>query len=551
MMDRAALGDTARDWVGDLTDAAASFDWPSVTEMISDYVEYLRSTAVPATAEIKAVLQLLRDNLRSAESRAVADAALALNLNDAPARRQYAQALVDGDNPSAALLIYRGIRDDSTAPPTERVEAHGGVGRCYKQLFVTTGEPSRRAIYLQRSLDAYLGAYLEDRSRYWLGINAAALLARGEREGLASLDAPAGGSRRLAEDVLRTVDELVGTDAWAKATAAEALIALGRHNEAIQRTKTFLRAGDVDAFKIAALLRQVLEIWEFDTTRPPGDLILPLLRSALLEYRGGEVLVQTRDVRAERVAPPSASDRQLEKVLGTVRYRSLTWYRTGLQRCRAVAQIVDANDDAVGTAFLVSGPILHAALPATVLMTNGHVIGDALHPSDAVHPADARVIFRGLDADNTRQEFRIVRQWWYEAPNDRGLDTTLVELDAYPQNVDPLPLARRLPALNTGAPRAYVIGHPERLTQPQFSLHDSALLDYDDTWIHYRSPTEGGSSGSPVFDAQWDLIGLHHVGSFYMPRLHGRGTYAANEAISLDAIRARLQERPPAPEEVE
>ena len=45
MMDRAVLGDTARDWIGDLTDAATSFGWPRVTEMIEDYVEYLRSTA--------------------------------------------------------------------------------------------------------------------------------------------------------------------------------------------------------------------------------------------------------------------------------------------------------------------------------------------------------------------------------------------------------------------------------------------------------------------------------------------------------------------------
>ena len=546
-MDGAALGGAARDWIGDLSDAAASFDWPCVAELIEEYVAYLRSTAVPpGSAEIGAVLQLLRDNLRYAESRAVADAALALNLNDAPARRQYAQALVDGDNPSAALLIYRGIREDANAPKPERVEAHGGVGRCYKQLFVTTGEPGRRAVYLQRSLDAYLGAYLEDRSRYWHGINAVALLARGEREGLTSLDAPAGGSRGLAEDVLQTVDERAAIDAWAKETAAEALIAMSRHGEAIQRIKTFLRATDVDAFKIAALLRQVIEIWELDTTRPPGDLILPLLRSALLERRGGEVLVQTRDVRAERVAAPSPNDRQLEKVYGIERYRSLTWYRRGLQRCRAVAQIVDANDGAVGTAFLVSGPNLHSALPETVLMTNEHVIPEDLHPSDA------RVIFRGLDADDTRQEFRIVRRWWCEGRKAPGLDTTLVELDAYPQNVDPLLLARQLPALTTetGKPRAYVIGHPKCLPQPQFSLHDNALIDYDATRIHYRSPTEEGSSGSPVFDVQWDLIGLHH-GTGFCARLHGGGTYEANEAISLDAIRARLRERPPGPQEVE
>ena len=36
MMDGAALGGTARDWIGDLSDAAASFDWPCVTELIEE-----------------------------------------------------------------------------------------------------------------------------------------------------------------------------------------------------------------------------------------------------------------------------------------------------------------------------------------------------------------------------------------------------------------------------------------------------------------------------------------------------------------------------------
>ena len=63
------------------------------------------------------------------------------------------------------------------------------------------------------------------------------------------------------------------------------------------------------------------------------------------------------------------------------------------------------------------------------------------------------------------------------------------------------------------------------------------LLDHEDPRIHYRTPTEGGSSGSPVFNRQWDLIGLHHAGSKTMQRLNGKaGTYAANEGIWLRAI---------------
>jgi V8-like Glu-specific endopeptidase len=181
-----------------------------------------------------------------------------------------------------------------------------------------------------------------------------------------------------------------------------------------------------------------------------------------------------------------------------------------------------------------------------VLVTNGHVVPERLAVDDAV------VVFHGLDGDAGQQPpFRIVRRWWYQPSQRPGLDTTLLELDGYPANVAPLPLAGRLPAITGTTQRAYLIGHPRGLTQPQFSLQDNLLLDYDDTLVHYRSPTEGGSSGSPVFDNQWKLIGLHHAGGFDTPRLHNRGgTYPANEAIALPAIRKALTVYPPVAQDV-
>jgi len=95
-----------------------------------------------------------------------------------------------------------------------------------------------------------------------------------------------------------------------------------------------------------------------------------------------------------------------------------------------------------------------------------------------------------------------------------------------------------------------VIGHPRGLNQPQFSLQDNLLLDYDDTYVHYRSPTEPGSSGSPVFDNKWALIALHHAGAIDTPRLNHRGgSYAANEGIRLSAILEALRRRQPHPDQ--
>ncbi|MCK7580470.1 MAG: serine protease [Chromatiales bacterium] len=48
--------------------------------------------------------------------------------------------------------------------------------------------------------------------------------------------------------------------------------------------------------------------------------------------------------------------------------------------------------------------------------------------------------------------------------------------------------------------KAFVVGHPSG-SGMQISLHDSQLLDIDDEQrlLHYRTPTEPGSSGNPVF----------------------------------------------------
>jgi V8-like Glu-specific endopeptidase len=104
----------------------------------------------------------------------------------------------------------------------------------------------------------------------------------------------------------------------------------------------------------------------------------------------------------------------------------------------------------------------------------------------------------------------------------------------------PVPVAAALP-LADGKQRAYIIGHP-RGRKLSFSIHDNFLLDHDERVLHYRSPTEPGSSGSPVFNDDWELIGLHHRGSNHLRRLHGaEGSYPANEGIWIQAILRRTQ----------
>jgi Trypsin-like peptidase domain len=115
-----------------------------------------------------------------------------------------------------------------------------------------------------------------------------------------------------------------------------------------------------------------------------------------------------------------------------------------------------------------------------------------------------------------------------------------------------LPLASTLPIVQHGA-RVYIVGHPGG-RDLAFSFQDNELLDHEGppggnpqikgvSRVHYRAPTEPGSSGSPVFNAgQWEVIALHHMGlKAGMPRLNGKdGSYAANEGISMLSIKGAI-----------
>ncbi|MER7070867.1 serine protease [Terrabacter sp. NPDC000476] len=532
-------------WAVRIHRAAAEFDWAGVDAVATEYEAHLRAAARPASDdEFAPVLQLLRSNRRYTAMTRVVDALLSQGVSDALVRRHYGQALIEQGYPAAARITLAALIGDESVPPAEQVEARGLLGRCGKELFLGTTDPVRRADYLRSALGTYLEAYHEQPGeRFWSGINAVALLARAVDEQVPLEGHPDARAalRELVTDVLDVVRDRPDDDGWAQATAVEAHVAVGEHAQAVERLEALITMARPDAFALNSLLRQLTVVWRLDTESAPGSSLLPLLRSELLRKSGGFVSVTPQDVGAERLERLSSPG--LEKVFGSDRYVTLSWYVKGLTRCRAVARLETPDEEGLGTGFLVRGADFHTRLPAVLLMTNGHVVPEAIDADQVV------VAFHAADAGHSDpQRFRVVRQWFYDSSQAPHLDTTLLELDGLPVATEPVPVSTRLPALGADVtPRAYVIGHPMGLEQPQFSLQDNRILGYSDHLIHYRSPTDPGSSGSPVFDRHWNLIGLHHSGSSSMARLDGQpGVYAANEGIRVSAVRTALHERWPA-----
>jgi S1-C subfamily serine protease len=192
----------------------------------------------------------------------------------------------------------------------------------------------------------------------------------------------------------------------------------------------------------------------------------------------------------------------------------------------------------VGSGFLVeAGDFFDIPGENPVLLTNAHVISPpAGRLPISILPNEARVVFEALG-----QSYRVEKLLWSSPVSN--LDATFVALEKMADSA-PCPLRpQAAPFKSDSGQRVYVIGYPLG-GGLSISLQDSIWLDADDTFLHYRTPTEKGSSGSPVFDQDfWTVVGLHHKGMETMPHLHGKpGTYQANEAISISAIRRAMRD---------
>lgn len=526
-----------------LTDALRTYDWKQARLVCSELVADIDIASAPYPERpAKQILNMLRRKRRFELMELVADAMLQGGQNSAHVRRQYAQCLIDQGKFTAAHAVLDLIVSDPEASKGEKAEARGLSGRIYKQLYVNSHDPSstRQQTNLRRAVKQYHDVYESAPQSYlWQGINSVALMARADRD---QVDVPGFPAAEVTATEIREILQQMGDlYYWDHATALETAAALSDWRIAYDHLVYYLADPQVDAFEIGSLLRQLTEVWQMTTATEPGCTILPTLKAALLRAEGGCVDVRNGRVGAEADVVQSAqnslqreSGKRLEKVFGTDRFQPLTWYKTGLQRCAAVARIEAVMGTRVGTGFLVraSDFFPNRSDRELLLLTNAHVISptDSPYPG-ALPPEAALAIFEA-----SGQTFAVGQLIWSSDPDH--LDATFVSLESIGEGAELCPLKPPPAAFDRNKPqRVYLIGYPEG-GGLSFSLQDSVWLDTDGTLLHYRTPTNPGSSGSPVFDEQfWTLIALHHAGDKDMPRLNGaEGRCEANEGIAIAAI---------------
>lgn len=223
----------------------------------------------------------------------------------------------------------------------------------------------------------------------------------------------------------------------------------------------------------------------------------------------------------DTVRDPDAAGRRLERVLGGNDLTDINYLSRGIRASRAVCRIEIRRNgrlEGYGTGFLVA---------PNVLLTNHHVLesteyvpssqaqfryeralgGDALEPiAFSLLTDPAPIIHRELD-----MALVAVRP-------TSGQGTALADFGWLPLKPTP----------GEGFVGEYltIIQHP-RGERKQICVRENKLIKFSENgpFLWYQTDTVGGSSGSPVFKNEWDVVALHHSSVARTKRINGRDVW--------------------------
>jgi len=257
-----------------------------------------------------------------------------------------------------------------------------------------------------------------------------------------------------------------------------------------------------------------------DTPLLPGQFEQAIAAASRFETKRKRAPRRDGDTKARKAMRrdlvPSGDTMGLERVLGESDLLPITFLLRGLQRSKSVCRInvmpPGGARPSLGTGFMVS-PCL--------LLTNNHVLPDVAHVtvSFAEFGFEQDVHFRPMPS----QCFPLDGERFFYTNLD--MDFTLVAVK--PESFSGVPLVSyefiRLIEESGKAligEKVSLIQHPAG-RHKMLTVRNSIVLDpAHGHFVHYDADTEPGSSGSPVFNDQWEVVALHHSG---VPKKNARG----------------------------
>jgi V8-like Glu-specific endopeptidase len=215
----------------------------------------------------------------------------------------------------------------------------------------------------------------------------------------------------------------------------------------------------------------------------------------------------------------------VEKVFGENTLRPIAFLDRGLEVAKAVAYIsvTDGVERWSGTGFMIA---------PNLAMTNHHVVPEKRLLSDVRLRFNYQENFKG--EPQPTKDYAAAPAGAFQA--DDGLDYAILEVQGEPgREWGWLPLQPR--DIKQGE-RVNIIQHPNG--QPkQISMQNNLVEYVGGNVLQYVTSTNPGSSGSPVFNDGWQVVGLHHAGGS-LPEPTTGNLFNRNEGILVQRILKNL-----------
>jgi V8-like Glu-specific endopeptidase len=257
--------------------------------------------------------------------------------------------------------------------------------------------------------------------------------------------------------------------------------------------------------------------------------------------------------RLQHLSPQARG--QLEAIIGGNDLLPIWFLNRGAELRRTVARIkvvTSKGAEGYGTGFLV-GP--------GILITNRHVLdqsdigGDSLLSivANAVAEFDVEIVPQVIAPGKTRlvsstpAVFRLAPQTLLLTDAWNALDYVLIALES--KSIDGQHdiseygynrLSADMGKTVTGEP-VFIIQHPNGESKKISLLNNRMMIrDEKSSYLYYEADTEPGSSGSPVFNRQWEVVALHHSVEFARDpedRILAKDGSLWNEAMGTAAIK--------------